>query len=643
MNRPDPAPLPFQALRETPAVPLLARAQRRGLGRQLTRAAVASAGVALAVAGLVLNLSLHAWSRVALQEDALVQARMAADNSAAALLFADVKAATETLASLRAAPAVAEALLYTPDGRLFASYRRNAGGSDDGMVVETLVELKQRVVGRIVLRVSLTPLHERALIFALLTVVSALLALVIAYLRVRRVRRAIDHTEARLDQLAYFDPVTGLYNRHAANEHLRAMVDSARALGHGFVLMLLDLDDFKLINDTLGHVVGDEVLRLLAGRLQRGLRRNDLVFRFGGDEFIVVCEHQGDDEALDRLGRAALACLDAPLQAGGQEIHARGSVGLARFPSDADSAEALLRAADTAMYAAKASGKNTFAVFSRSMNEAASSQLQLDAELRRAIRGDELLLHYQPIIDLRQGRVIGTEALVRWQHPERGLLMPAAFIDMAERTGLVSDLGAWVLQAAARQQAAWREAGLGQLFIAVNASGRQFKRKLLEQQVADALASSGADPGRLQIEITEHTLVEDVAANVGTLAALRARGVQIAIDDFGTGLSSLAYLKRLPIDKLKIDRSFVRDLPDAAEDGAIVEAIVSLAHALGLQVVAEGVETERQQAWLTQRGVAHAQGYLFSRPVPPEQIPEAIQAVAARWGQQDSAGFASGI
>jgi len=481
----------------------------------------------------------------------------------------------------------------------------------------------------VVLDVSLQPLRSRALAFAALTGAATALALAIASLRIRRVRRAVSHTEEQLDRLAFFDPVTGLYNRHAATEHLRAMVARARAQGNGFALVLLDLDDFKLVNDTYGHAAGDDVLRTLAQRLRDGLGRTDPVFRLGGDEFVVVCGDCPDAEALDRLGGDCVECLQEPLQAARHEVYLRASVGIARYPDHAGDAEELLRAADTAMYEAKAAGKNTYAVYNRGMADETFMRLQLHTELRQAIERAQLVLHYQPIVDLAQARVIGVEALVRWRHPERGVLAPGAFIDVAERTGLIADIGAWVLEAAARQQAAWARDGMGHLFIAVNASGRQFRRGLLLDQVRTALDRSGADPRRIQVEITEHTLVEDVAANVRTLAALRELGVQIAIDDFGTGLSSLAYLKRLPIDKLKIDRSFVRDLPAATEDAAIVAAILSMARALGLQVVAEGIETAPQRDLLRSLGAGHGQGYLFSRPVPAEELPAAIAALEA--------------
>jgi diguanylate cyclase (GGDEF)-like protein len=616
--------------RQIPVNTVLSKGRTQDLGRRMTRAALESSALALVVAGITINLTLYLWARSSLEDDARVHARIAADSTSAALQFGDAKAASESLNSLRASTEIEAATLYAPGGRLVAQFRRNPVRTSNDHTREELVTVEEPVSqgggppGRVVLAVSLSSLRSRAAMFVLVSLVSAALALAIAYLRIRRVRRAVINTESRLDRLAYFDPVTDLYNRHAATEHLGAMVETCRAEGASFALTLLDIDDFKLVNDTFGHATGDDVLRILAARLQHGTRASDVVFRLGGDEFIVVSPSSPDQGPIEGLGKRVLHCLQEPLNAAQQEIYVRGSAGIARFPEDALTAEQLLRAADTAMYVAKAAGKNTFAVYQPSMDEETLSGLQLDAELRRAIAGDELVLHYQPIVELASRRLLGVEALVRWQHPQRGLLQPAAFIDMAERSGLISDIGAWVLLRAAHQQARWATQGLGDLFIAVNVSGRQFRRGLLLDQVQRALDSSGACANRLQIEITENTLVEDVISNVRILSSLRELGMQISIDDFGTGLSSLAYLKRLPIDKLKIDRSFIKDLPDSAEDVAIVSAILSMASALGLQVVAEGIETEPQRRLLSQLGGDHGQGYLFSRPVAHEQIEQMV-------------------
>jgi len=626
---------------QTPAARPLQRSDRSRapLGTRLTRATVAGAGMALLVAAVLINVFLFFSSRALLVEDMRVQARIAGDNSAAALLFRDASTAQETLDALAASTMVHRAVLFDPDGYTVATFLRDGvpptpplEGADRELVqhkpllragrlyLSESVRQHGRVIGRVELTVPLAPLRERALNFALITAGAALLGLGLAYLLALRVRRDIDRTEARLDELAFVDPVTGLYNRHAANEHLQGMVDRVRQEGGSFALMLIDLDDFKLINDTLGHAVGDDVLRQMAQRLRSGLRASDLVFRFGGDEFVVVCEGPLQAGACERLGQTALACLQAPLMVDRNEVFMRGSIGLAQCPADGLDARALLKAADTAMYEAKGAGKNTFAVYDAGMGTGSDTRLRTDTELRHAIERDELVLHFQPIVRMADGQVVGVEALVRWQHPQRGLLPPADFIDIAESSGLIVELGGWVLKAACRQLAAWAEQGLGHLSVAVNVSGRQIRRGLLLQQVREALQSTGADAGRLQIEITEHTLVEDLNANLQTLGALRQMGIGVGVDDFGTGLSSLAYLKRLPIDKFKVDRSFVKELPHQAGDVAIVTAVISMARALHLLVVAEGVETESQRDLLTSLGCDQGQGYLYSKPLPAEQL-----------------------
>jgi diguanylate cyclase (GGDEF)-like protein len=625
---------------------LIPGAPRRRLGARLSRVAMGSAGLALVVAGTLLNITVYFWSRSVLQHDLQVQLRVVAAHLAAEWRSDEPQAAINELSALQLAPDVVRATMLDANGVPFAVYQQpgappppalpvslrpgiaaeQALFSQGRLYVSVPVLRRGWAVGRLELVVTLYPLLQRTLVFAAITGLSGVAALGLAYLLAVGVRREVEGAEQRLDELAFIDPVTGLYNRAAANQHLQGMVERARQLGEGFGLMLLDLDDFKLINDTLGHAVGDEVLKLLGQRLRHGLRASDMVFRFGGDEFIVVSDGPLQHGGGERLGRAAMLSLQTPLQVGAHEIYVRASAGIARFPDDAEDVQALLRAADTAMYGAKAAGKNTFAIYRQDMGGSSHSHLRIDTELRRAIGRDELVLHYQPIVDLASGLVTGAEAVVRWRHPERGLLAPGEFIDVAERSGLIVELGEWVLRAAARQLAAWDAQGLGGLALAVNVSGRQIKRGVLQAQVTQALAEAGIGAERLEIEITEHTLVEDVEANVAALNALRGMGMRIGIDDFGTGLSSLAYLKRLPIDKLKIDRSFVRELPHASDDTAIVSAIVSMARALGLAVVAEGVETVAQRDWLARLGCDLAQGFFYSRAVPAEEFAALLNA-----------------
>lgn len=597
----------------------IAFARPHRLARSLVRAALESSAIALVVAVAGINALVYASSLADLKRGASVLAGMAADSTSAALLFNDARSAGETLEFLKGSPEVTSATIQDERGAEFARYTAGGTASGDGGELVSTRDILQdgRVIGRISLTVSTRLLAHQSWILAASTLSCAVLGLGIAFLRVRRVRRAVARNEDELDRLAFRDPVSGLFNRHAAQQHL---AQSATGAQPPFEVALLDLDDFKLVNDTLGHAAGDELLRRLGSRLQATFGASGAVFRLGGDEFIVICRGEADDRAVARLGRQLVECLAEAFDVAGRQLFVRGSVGIAAFPAHGQTAEELLRAADTAMYQAKGAGKNTFSVYNAEMAREAEARLRLCEELALAIERDELVLHYQPIVDLRDHTVLGVEALVRWRHPSRGLLGPGEFIPVAEASGLIVELGGWVLRAAAAQQAEWARRGLGSLFVAVNVSAQQFREKVLLDQVQTALASSGADAHRLQIELTEHTLVEDISLTAHVLASLRLRGMKVAIDDFGTGLSSLAYLRRLPIDKLKIDRSFVNDMSSGEEAGAIVEAIVSLAHSLRLEIVAEGIETAAQSQALGALGVQHGQGYLFSRPVPAEAI-----------------------
>lgn len=609
------------------------------LGQRLTRAVVVSSAVALLLSGLIFDAFLYLSLRATLVEDVTVQARITAEHSSAALVFDDRRVAAATLASLEASPLIRHAELRGAEGQLIAQFHAegdtieplpavNAAGStevvhafnDDTLVVAAPVVEHGRMLGSLHVAASLAPLRMRVALYVAITVLSGALAFAVAYLLVVRVRREVDATENRLDYLAFFDPVTGLRNRHAAVDALRALIERPdNAASAGFALLLVDLDDFKVINDTLGHAAGDTVLQAVAARLTKYVQSEALVFRFGGDEFLIIATGDKDAAQLRLLGQSVGVALEEAIEVADQLIHVRSSVGIARFPLDATAQAALMRAADTAMYAAKALGKNTFEVFRAEMETHAQNRIRLDNDLRRAIERDELHLVYQPIVQLPSQRLVGVEALLRWTHPELGPVSPAEFVPIAERSGQIVDIGQWVLHAGCRQLKAWADAGHDDVYLAVNVSARQLRRGLTAQ-VEAALAASGADPAALEIEITEHSMVEDIDSNVAQLSALRARGLKIAVDDFGTGLSSLAYLKRLPINKLKVDRAFIKDLPQGGDDAAIVAAIASMAHSLHLTLVAEGVETEAQQRFLAAQGCELIQGYLYSRPVPAETL-----------------------
>jgi diguanylate cyclase (GGDEF)-like protein len=620
---------------------LEAKPRRDRLGARLTRAAMGAAALALLVAALIFNTYHYASRRSEMVNASLVQARITADGLSAALTFGDVKAATEVLGLLKASPDFARAVARSADGGVFATYERTpaddvgwpAGDTsivqwdNDHLHVRAPIVHDARLLGHVEVVLGVQSLRRESGIFALTSLGAAVVALAMAYLLARGVRRAIDRTEAQLHELAYVDPVTGLHNRRAAKEHLQACIARHARSAEGFGLVLLDLDDFSTINDSLGHAAGDEVLRTLARRLTETLKAGNEAFRFGGDEFIVVFDTDGTPEPSRQAGTAAQLALASSIHVGGFEIQVRGSAGIAEFPRDAKTESELLGAADAAMYSAKHAGKNAVAVYDERMTDASRERLRMESELSRALTNGEFALVYQPIIDMRDRKMVGVEALLRWHHPQRGTVSPGTFIPIAESSGLIVELGRHVLELATRQIASWEAEGFGDFYVAVNASARQLRDGLLLEQVSRALTSSSADPSRLEIEITEHSLVDDHDVAVRTLVSLRGLGVRVAIDDFGTGLSSLAYLRRLPIDKLKIDRGFVRELPGNESDAAIVTAIASMAHALGLRVVAEGIETAAQREYLAGLHVDFGQGYLFGRPVPPLELRKLLRHV----------------
>ncbi len=437
-----------------------------------------------------------------------------------------------------------------------------------------------------------------------------------------------------LDQvksLAYFDSLTGLPNRLSYKERLARALRDARLSGKLVAAFFIDLDHFSRINDTLGHDAGDHLLQEVAERLRASCRdREDEVgpaqealapdvARLGGDEFTVVIPGLSHPEDAAKLARRILSSLAHPMRVAGQEIFINASIGIAIYPGDGEDLETLLMHADTAMYKAKEQGGNSYQAYSRTMNATALQRLTLENALRRALERSEFVLHYQPIVDALTDAPVGAEALVRWRHPELGLLLPSEFIPLAEENGLIIQLGEWVLKEACLQNRRWQLAGLTPIRVVVNLSSRQLRRNLA-QTVSRILQSTGLEARYLGLELTESLLVNHQKDDAETLHALRAMGLHLAVDDFGTGYSSFSYLKHFPLDALKIDRSFVRELTTSPDDAAITTAIIAMAHALGLEVVGEGVETEAQRVMLRDQGCDTMQGYLFSRPVPADQM-----------------------
>lgn len=422
--------------------------------------------------------------------------------------------------------------------------------------------------------------------------------------------------EQKINHLAYFDPLTQLPNRVRFKEQVDLAIRQAARDGHELALLFLDLDYFKHVNDSLGHSAGDRLLIEVASRLREAVRASDTVGRLGGDEFMVLLPF-GGHQAARCVADKLIEALCQPFQIEAMALTITSSIGISLFPRDGDNYDALLRAADAAMYKAKDAGRNTFLDFVPEMNDMALQRLTLSNALRQALPRGELQLHYQPQVALHDGRLIGVEALLRWQHPEWGMISPAEFIPVAEESGLIEAIGAWVIEESCQQAMAWDRLGLPELSMSINCSTRQFlAQQALLDTVRGALQRSALPPSRLELEITESLIVEDIAKTQWLLEQFRALGVRIAIDDFGTGYSSLYYLKRLPIDKLKIDQSFVRDLVFNPDDRTIAATVATLGHSLGLKVIAEGVETAEQQQILATMHCDEGQGYLWGRPMP---------------------------
>jgi diguanylate cyclase (GGDEF)-like protein len=422
--------------------------------------------------------------------------------------------------------------------------------------------------------------------------------------------------EQQIEYQAYHDALTGLANRRLFQEHLSIALALAARRQRTVAVLFLDLDHFKVVNDTLGHTMGDALLRLVAARLKACVHDGDTVARVGGDEFTVVLQDLEKKEDAAIVAQKVLHAIAQPIDLDNHRLYATTSIGITVFPDDGADAETLLKNADNAVYRAKDEGRNTYQMSTQEMNRSMQERLALETDLHQAIERNEFVLHYQPQIDIGTMKIVGMEALLRWNHPERGLLLPEEFIGVAEERGFIIVIGDWVLREACWQARQFRDKGFPDFRVAVNLSAKQFRDDTLIEAVAAALRESGLDASALELEITESVAMQDVELTSAILATLRSTGVRIAIDDFGTGHSSLGYLKRFPIDALKIDRHFVEDLPDGFEDAAIVRAVVQLARGLDLRVIAEGVETQQQLDFLQQHACPEVQGYHFSYPVP---------------------------
>ena len=437
--------------------------------------------------------------------------------------------------------------------------------------------------------------------------------------------------EAEMEHLARHDALTGLPNRILFNERVNHALSGARRFGLRLAILFVDLDGFKFINDSLGHSQGDALLRQMADRLRSTLRKDDTVARLGGDEFVLLLPNIGNDEVVQSVADKVLQVLSQPLAPDGHRLQVTGSIGVAVFPDDGDNAETLLKHADIAMYRAKERGRNAVQRFTRELSVQALERVRLEAAIRRAIEAEEFRLHYQPQVDLVSGRVCGVEAVLRWTDPELGTVSPARFIPLAEETGLIVPLGAWVLRTACRQAKLWNDLGLGPLPVSVNVSARQFLRQDLCQLIRIELDSSGLPASLLELELTESALMNNSESVSAALDCIHKLGVSIALDDFGTGYSSLGYLQRFPIDALKVDQSFVSNLPDSRDAASITHAIVAMARSLDMRTVAEGVETQQQLEFLCAAGCNSVQGHLFSRALPAGELEELLRSKKGLW------------
>ena len=431
--------------------------------------------------------------------------------------------------------------------------------------------------------------------------------------------------ERRIDQLLHHDPLTSLYNRYSLEGRLQQALSLARRNRENLAVLFIDLDRFKLINDSAGHHAGDMMLLEVAGRLQECVRESDIVARLGGDEFVVVITGMSAAKNAATIAAKIVSSLSQPYSLADGPVHSSSSIGISIFPADGEDAISLMKTADLALHHAKSQERGSFKFFTPEMNASMADALALDNDLRIAVAERQFELHYQPKISVSDSRVAGVEALVRWRHPIRGLVPPAQFIPLAEESGLIEEIGDWVLDEACRQWSEWRENGMTPLSVAVNLSARQLASPTLVEKVAAVMRRYGLPKGALELEVTESVAMRDPESAIEQLKALGALGIEISIDDFGTGYSSLAYLKLLPIQILKLDRAFVRDIETDENDAVISAATLALAHALGLKVVAEGIETKGQRDFLISHGCDYLQGYLFSKPLPAADLAEFIK------------------
>jgi diguanylate cyclase (GGDEF)-like protein len=615
---------------------------RTARSRRLT---LLSSGLALLIAFVLLVVHQYVVGRSMLLEELHTEAAIIGANSAAALVFSDEKSGGEILDAIRFTPRILEAALYRADGQLLARKTKSGNffppslrAEKSGQVLESNfgllggvlredIHADQAMVGTLLLRIDFSTLYWRLLEYVLGVIAIALIALALSHRFTARLRKRIARTEEQLEQLALYDPVTGLANRRLFEQELKKAVSRIRREPMVAALLFIDVDDFKKVNDSCGHEVGDQVLLLIGERLRSVVRTVDTVARIGGDEFAAILYGIGDPENAARVAREMIAAVAEPFPTQPTPSHVGLSIGLTLMPVDGDDAVVLLRRADMAMYVAKSEGKNRFHFFSDDIDARVRGELQLEADLRQALKHPDsgLWVAYQPQLCAMKKELLGVEALARWKREDGSSVSPGIFIPIAEKSGLINELGRWVLQRICLDLAEMRAAGIEIPKVAVNVSPRQLTRGLdIVEEICRTLQDHGEPTQRFEFELTENALMDERGAVV--IDAFRTAGFTLAIDDFGTGYSSLGYLKRFQVSKLKIDQCFIRELPGNIDDAAIVSAVIKMAWALNIRVVAEGVETEAQALFLQAHGCDVLQGYLLGRPMPPADLVAYVRA-----------------
>lgn len=612
------------------------------------RLRVLTTGLAAFITVTLLMAYQFVSDRKQLVEELRTEAMIIGASSSAALVFNDQEAAQEILTIIRLTPRILGGALYSADGQLFVTendahdvFPKTIGtfnpnnpaeieiddGPDmfSGLIREEVFQESVRV-GTLLLHVTYDSLYWRLLEYALGVVLIIAFGFLLAHRFTLTLRKRMAFTEGQLEHMALYDRVTDLPNRRYFEHELRKAVSRIKREGKDGALLYFDVDDFKKVNDLCGHQAGDEVLRMVAERLKKTTRSGDIIGRVGGDEFAAILFSVGTPENAAVVADNMIRVVAEPFPTEPIESHVGLSIGVTMIPVDSDDSDTLLRCSDMAMYVAKAMGKNRYQFFSEDINNSIQRQLEIEASLREALKTDSagLWVAYQPQVCAKTGRLMGVEALIRWQRDKGKPISPADFIPVAEKTGLIVDLGKWVLKRVCRDLAELRSLGIEIPKVAINVSPRELTRGYnIVGDICQTLVSFGERIGRFQFEVTENALMDDNGADV--LDAFRDAGFSLAIDDFGSGYSSLGYLKRFQVSALKIDQQFVQRLPDDVEDGAIVSAVIQMSKALGITVVAEGVETEAQAAFLAEHGCDILQGYLISRPIAPQQLIEFIR------------------